>query len=114
MQLLEQINDIPDGFSITKKLDLNKINVAKIISGDHTSYVHLADNDNKVLTTEKGTTRLEPIIPYKNIERGVYYITGKSGCGKSLIALRLIAQQYHKLYPDNNVFYCCATNLEDD
>lgn len=115
LSLLEDINNIPEGIKIIDNFDVNKINVAKIITENHTSYVQLADTKDTTINTKgRNNTMMEPIIPYKNIERGVYYITGKSGCGKSLIALRLIATQYHKLYPENKVFYCCSTDLKDD
>lgn len=114
MDILEDINNIPEGLAVAEKFDAKKINIAKLITNDHHSYVYLADNKAKAIQSKDKETRMEPVIPYKNIERGVYYITGKSGTGKSLIALRVIATQYHKLYPQRNIFYCCATDLADD
>lgn len=115
LSLLEDINNVPEGIKLVDNFDIKKINIAKVITGDKTSYVQLADTkDTTINTKNRRETLIEPIIPYKGVERGVYYITGRSGCGKSLIALRLIATQYHKLYPENKVFYCCSTDLKDD
>lgn len=114
MDILEEINNIPEGIAIADKFNRDNINIAKLITDNHESYVYLKNTDKKNLQSKNKETRIEPIIPYKNIERGVYYITGKSGTGKSLIALRVIAKQYHQLYPKRNIFYCCSTDLKDD
>ena len=42
-------------------------------------------------------------IPDKNTERSVLYLTGMSGSGKSVAAKNYI-EQYHKMYPKNEVF----------
>lgn len=113
MEILEEINDIGDGLSICPSFNRNKINIGKIVTGDNSSYVCLDNSDNRMIETKSSKTRFEPIIPYKSVSRWIAYVTGRSGCGKSLIASQL-SIQYKMLNKKNNVYYICATSAEDD
>lgn len=113
MDILDKINDIPKGLSVSKRLNLKNINIAKLFINDNIQYVYLDNNDYKNMQITYDDTRFEPIIPYRNIQRSIWYITGKSGCGKSRIAY-VLTIQYNKIYPDNRVFYVCSTDIKDD
>lgn len=113
MDIIEKINDIPHGFAVSKHFDRDKINVAKLVAPNGSvEYVYLADTDNKSVQALEGT-RVEPIILYYNIQRGIYYVTGPSGVGKSLIAY-VYSIQFHKLFPDDKIYYVCSTDIKDD
>lgn len=112
MDILDDINNIPEGFNISDTFDIKKINVAQIKEGDNLGFIYLDDNKKTVLKTG-GETKLEPIIPYKKIQRWICYITGKSGCGKSRISY-VLANQYNMINPNNKLYYYCATSMQDD
>lgn len=70
------------------------------------------DKNDKIIYLNKGTgenslTVNEPknvqLIPDKTKERGVYYISGMSGSGKSYFCNQLIGQ-YHKMYKNNQIY----------
>lgn len=113
MDILDKINNIPKGLSVSKKFILNHINIAKLFIDENVQYVYLDDNENKNMQITHEDTRLEPIIPYKNIQRSIWYITGRSGCGKSRIAY-VLTIQYNKINPNNRIFYVCSTDIKDD
>lgn len=50
-------------------------------------------------------------IPDKKKERGIYYITGASGSGKSYYTMNLV-NEYKKMYPKNDLFL--LTSVEPD
>lgn len=111
--ILESINNVPDGLAVANKFDRNKINIAQIVTDNsHKSYVYLDNNDKKRIDSKAISTRFEPLIAYKG-DRNLIYITGKSGAGKSIIAAEF-AKQYKMLNPNNKVFYCCSTDIKDD
>jgi hypothetical protein len=112
MDILESLNNIPDGLNIANKFVRDRINVAKLVTGDKTAFVYLDDNTNRQIDTTSEATRTEPLIAYKG-DRNNIYITGPSGAGKSIIAAEF-AKQYKALNPHNKVFYCCSTDLRDD
>lgn len=111
-ELLETINDIPDGLGINERFSRKKINVAAITTGNERGYISLEDNTNRKIETTGDGTRIEPLIAYKG-DRNLIYITGPSGAGKSIIASEF-AKQYRVLNPDNRVYYCCSTDIKDD
>ena len=110
--LLDKINNLPEGIKISKKFNKNEINIASINTQDEKAYVSLADNDNTFVESKTDLTKFEPIIAYKG-DRNLIYITGPSGAGKSIIAAEF-AKQYKILNKDNKVFYCCSTDMKDD
>lgn len=112
MDILDDINNIPEGFKVENKLDLNKINVAQIKKDDNVGFIQLEDNGKTTLKTSEDT-KIEPIIPYKKTQRWIAYITGRSGCGKSRISY-VLACQYNFINPKNKIYYYCATDLKDD
>lgn len=112
MDILDEINDIPEGFETSLKFDPKKINVAQIKENGKVGFMYLEDN-GKTSLNMKGNTKLEPIIPYYKIQRWIAYITGKSGRGKSRISY-VLANQYNFINPENKVFYYCATDIKDD
>jgi hypothetical protein len=117
MDIIEKINDIPEGLNVTSSFDRNKINVAKIVHNDGSlEYIYLDENQNKSLKVMEGS-RIEPIMLYGSdkikFQRAIYYTYGTSGKGKSLIAF-VYSIQYHKLYPHDRIFYVCATDINDD
>jgi hypothetical protein len=113
-ELLEDINNMPDGLSVSNKFNKKLINVAKVVTDEKNSYIYLEDNDKTIIqSNDHNTTRFEPIIPYNNIQRWVCYIYGQSGNGKSVLASQL-AIQYKTLNPKNKVFYMCSTDISCD
>jgi chromosomal replication initiation ATPase DnaA len=112
MEILETLNNQPEGLSVSTKFDRNKTNIAKVVTGDNTGYIHLEKNDKKLVESKSDATRFEPLIAYKG-DRNLIYITGQSGAGKSIIAAQF-AIQYKALNPENKVFYCCSTDIRDD
>lgn len=112
MEILETINNHPEGINVSPKFNRNKITVAKIVTGDKRAYAYLDEGDKRVIQSKSAETRFEPMIAYKG-DRNLIYITGPSGAGKSLIAAEF-SGQYKALNPDNKVFYCCSTDLKDD
>lgn len=62
---------------------------------------NLDDDDSKLVPT-----------PNIDVERDVFFIGGASGSGKSYIS-SLIAQNYHTLFPDNEI-YLFSRVLEDE
>lgn len=112
MEILDEINDIPRGLAISDKLNLKKINIAEANIDNDLNFIYLDDNDSKSVKL-LDDCKFKPIIPYLNIQRFIIYITGKSGCGKSLIAYTLVLQ-YHTIFPNNKIYYICATDIKDD
>lgn len=112
LEILEKINDIPEGLSLTDKFLKSNYNIAKVITNGHTGYVKLDDNNKKEIISKNMKTRFEPIIPYKNIERWNCMIYGASGKGKTVIAGEF-AKQFHHL-TGGNVYYICSTPIQDD
>lgn len=112
MEILETLNNIPEGLVIANKFKRDVISVAKVITGDHISYINLANTPNKLVETTSSATRFEPMISYIG-DRNLVYITGPSGAGKSIIAAEF-SMQYKALNPKNRVYYCCSTDIQDD
>lgn len=53
------------------------------------------------------------ILPHANEDtRDIYFLAGPSGCGKSTIATQ-IATNYHKMYPDRDVFVISHLDKDD-
>ena len=110
--ILEGINNQPEGLSISDKFDRNKINIAQVVTDDKKAFVYLENNDKRKVESKSSKTRIEPLIAYKG-DRNLIYITGPSGAGKSIIAAEF-AQQYKALNKHNRIFYCCSTDIKDD
>lgn len=110
--ILETINNIPEGLAIVDKFNRNKINIAQVVTGSAKSFICLEDNDKKRVESKSPETRIEPLIAYKG-DRNLIYITGPSGAGKSIIAAEF-AKQFKTLNESSKVFYCCSTDIQDD
>lgn len=112
MDILETLNNQPEGLDVSTKFSRKETNIAKIVTGNKSAYVYLANNSKKMIESTSDATRFEPLIAYKG-DRNLIYITGPSGAGKSIIAAEF-AKQYISLNPTNKVFYCCSTDIRDD
>ena len=122
MDILEQINSLPDRLCTSDNFSRDNINVARVVTSNKnqppsTGYIDLCAKGGECIRSTDPVTRFEPIIPYSNpmskIQRHITYVTGKSGTGKTLIACEF-AKQYHQLNPDNKIFYICSTDIKDD
>jgi hypothetical protein len=50
-------------------------------------------------------------IPNKEFERGVLYVAGQSGSGKSYYTLQY-AKEYHRMYPNNDIYLFSALSSD--
>lgn len=113
LEILEEINDIPEGLEIVDKINKDDLVIAKAISGKSKKFVKLADNKFKEIESLNKKTRFEPVIPFgEKIEMFRIMIFGKSGSGKTLLAGEF-AKQYHKL-TGGRIYYVCSTRIDDD
>lgn len=94
-------------------LNFNKgIEIAKIISGKDKNKIIKLDLETKNHTTNKIKTDGEiQIIPSK-LSR-IFYITGKSGAGKSTFAGKYV-KEYSKLEPEGEIFYLSRKDFYKD
>lgn len=73
------------------------------------TYLRLSENGK-----EQYMGRYYPIFEgFINGKGSVIYITGKKGTGKTIM-LSAIASDYHKLNPNNKIYYCCSTSKNED
>jgi|LakMenEpi03Aug12_release.lakeMendotaPanAssembly.Ray.scaffolds.fasta_scaffold234711_2 hypothetical protein len=112
LEILEKIHDIPEGLSETSTFNKKDIIIAKAITDNKTTYIKLDHNEHRQIMIANNETRLEPVIPYKNIERFIGMIFGGSGTGKTLIASEFISQ-YNKITGGTSI-YICSTSIDDD
>lgn len=119
--LLEKLNNRPEGITIAPRFDKSKINIAMIVTKDsknndnkdeYRSFIQLADVESTTISSTAPETKMIPLIATEG-DRNLIYITGPSGAGKSIIAAEF-CKQYHSINPKNRVFYVCSTDIKDD
>lgn len=89
-------------YSLTYKQDGEPI-ATTIKNGKNDKTIYLSKNsDDKDYLTVNEPKSIQ-LIPNTTKERGVYYICGMAGSGKSYFCNRLI-EQYHKLYKKRSIY----------
>lgn len=116
LSILEEINK----FKKLKKMDLVRtpnqmaMNIAMIQRPNNTrEFVELSENGFEEIDKSSDNVGLFVPLLIPHNERHVLYCAGKSGDGKGVFVGEM-TMQYHRLYPNNRIYYICSTPIKDD
>ena len=90
--------------------------IGKIATGDYKGKIIFIDADQKAAGQHYNEIKLgkNTLTPLPDMDkRGIYYVAGFSGSGKSYYASQL-AMAYKKVYPDRLIYFFSRLPWEDD